>query len=593
MKHLLLIVFLSIFQLAFAQQDSSLFINGRLTDVFMNEPIPFVTVYNKTLHQGTITAEDGYFRLRISSAKDSVIVSAIGYKPLVVKLFQNQEYYSVEMEANATNLDEVVVLPADETPLFEVLQKCLKHKSIRETGKSYYMLRSFREEKQVELVEGYYNINVNGYDVEDLELKAGRLALQTYEDRYFTSQAGSDAIVQLKTFEENRYFPQTPLNVKLKEAQKLFRLEIQSRYCNEKNDSVYVIHYRPKLKAPQNFEGTIWVNVSRNVIEKLTMNCTDCQNYPFSPIFPTDSIRKVDLNITRTFVVTEGHQTFNHIDFSYRVDYVSRPGKPERSEYSVQTNAVLYAYDYAEEFDLPKFQFVANTQDYRKLNAFPYNPFFWDNRTEFDMNDADNRNDAFFKDPQSITNVRFFKSQRTETPPEDKNVKTMGYLEHPYIHWSKNRVFLREIVPDSIEKAVLGTEKSRLYHLEVQLFVDFNAYSDSTNILTETIFDPYLTYYYLPIDANTNCFINMYFDLCEVHRRRLEEAFSLRVNPSREEIQVVYDQFMKSSEEEKTIFLKEVDRGTNLKAMSKWNEYIMETVRIDNMKLFQLEAEKN
>jgi len=592
MKLLPLLVFGLFLQLANAQQDSLRVISGRLTDGLTTDPIPFVTVYNKTLRQGTITAEDGYFRIRVSSMNDSVIVTAIGYKPMALGLYVNQEYYSVEMEANSTNLDEVVVQPTDETYLFEALQRCRKHNSAVQTGKSYYMLRSFRNEKQVELVEGYYNMSVNGYDIEQLGLKAGRLALQTAENRYFTSQAGSDAIVQLKTFEENAYFPQTPLNVKLREGKKLFRLEIQSRYLDEKNDSVYIIHYRPKIKAPRNFEGIIWVNTSRNTIEKLTMNCTDCQNYPFLPIFPTDSIRKVDLNITRTFTSKEKYQVFNHIDFSYRVDYVSRPGKPERSEYSVQTDAVLYAYDYTNKFTLPAFQFVANTQDYRKLNAFPYNSFFWENSTEFDMNNEDNRNDVFFKDPKSLTNIRFFKSQLTETPPTNRKVKTMGYMEHPYIHWSPNRIYLREMVPDSLEKAVYGTEKSLLYHLEVQLFMDVNVYNDSTNILTATIFDPFFTFYYLPIDVNGNCFINMYFDLCEIQRRQLDMELHSLSHPDEQEVKAVYDRFLIRAEKQREVFLKEVDRGHVKKAMEKWNEYIFKELQINNMQLFQPQFDK-
>lgn len=589
MKLLLLLVFALFVQLAHAQQDSIAYVEGKLTDDVTNEPIPFITIYNKTLQLGTITSENGYFRIGIASVNDVIEIRAIGYQSQNVPLIQDERYYSIQLQPNATDLEEVVVLPTDETYLFETLQRCKKQHATTETGKSYYQLRSFRNEKQVELVEGYYNMNVNGYDVEGLELKAGRLALQTFEDRYFTSQAGSDAIVQLKTFEENDYFPQTPLNLKLKQGMKLFRLDMESRYRDEKNDSIYVIRYRPKIKAPRNFEGTIWVNISRNTVEKLTMNCADCQNYPFSPIFPTDSIRKVDLNITKTFVSSAKSQLFQHIDFSYRVDYVSRPGKPERSEYVVQTDAVLYAYDYAHQFDLPEFHFVANTQDYRKINAFPYNPFFWDQHTEFDMNDEDNRNDAFFQDPHSLTNVRFFKSQRTETPTNRK-VKTMGYMEHPYIHWSTNRIFLREILPDSTELKALRTEKALMYHLEAQIFMDVNVYNDSTNVLTEAVFDPYQTYYYLPIDVNGNCFINMYFDLREIQRRKLEEELSHLVQPNPSQIRETYDRFVSSSEAECTTFLKEVDRGTNLQAMVKWNDYIKEKLEIDNISLFNLET---
>ncbi len=588
MKLTLLLVFFFVFCSGFAQQDSVRIIEGRLQDEVSKQSIPFVRVYNKTLKQGTITSETGYFRIAISSVYDSVEIKCIGYRPLILKLNLQQAFYSVDLEPNAKDLAEVEVKPVSDDYLFDLLQKSAKHKKTTETAKSYCMLTSFYDTTQIELVEAYYNLNMKGYDIQSLELKAGRLALQTFDDRYFTSQAGSYTISQLKMYDENEFFPQTPLNLNFREAKKLFRLEQSAAYRDDKMDSIYVIHYRPKSNSAKNFEGKIWYNLRTSNIEKITMRCIACENHPFLPLFPTDSIKQVDLNITKTFSAEDGNPLFNHVDFEYKVDYVSRPGKQEEARFSIRTKAVLYAFDTEEKFALPKFEFKEGVNDYRKINAFPYNDFFWKNNNEFDVNEQNNRNQAFFDHPRSMTNALFFKSYNSDWKIRNPKEKNRNYFEHPYIHWSTNRVFLREMLPDSTLKFNLQTEKSLMYNLNVQTFMDVNSYADSLDILTETVFDPYETFYYLPIDVYANCFINMYFDLCELQRRKLVKELNVLKDHSVESLNAAYDNFMLAAQKERELFLKEVDRGTVKKTMEKWNAYIQKEIGIDNITLFEL-----
>ena len=589
MKTTLLFLFLFISGFSFSQKDSEIIIEGRVQDEISKQSIPFVRVYNKTTKQGTITSETGYFRIAISSEKDTVEIKSIGYTPLILRIDLQQAFYNIELEPNAKDLLEVEVKPVSDDYLFDLLQKSDKHKKTTETAKSYCMLTSFYDTTQIELVEAYYNLNMKGYDIQSLDLKAGRLALQTFGDRYFTSQAGSYTISQLKLYDENDFFLQTPLNLSSHEAKKLFRLEQSAAYRDEKLDSIYVIRYRPKNNTAKNFEGKIWYNLNTTNIEKITMRCTDCDSHPFLPLFPTDSIKQVDLNITKTFSAEDGNPLFNHVDFEYKVDYVSRPGKQEEARFSIRTKAVLYAYDTEDKFELPKFEFKEGVNDYRKINAFAYNDFFWKNNNELDLNEQNNPNQSFFENPKSMTNALFFKSSNSDWKTRNPREKNRNYFEHPYIHWSTNRVFLREMIPDSNLKFNLQTEKSLMYNLNVQTFMDVNSYADSLNILTETVFDPYETFYYLPIDVYANCFINMYFDLCELQRRKLEDELRKTPNPTTSILGNAYDQLMLEAKKQQALFLKEVDRGTTEKAMRKWNEYILKELGIDNMSLFELE----
>jgi len=129
------------------------------------------------------------------------------------------------------------------------------------------------------------------------------------------------------------------------------------------------------------------------------------------------------------------------------------------------------------------------------------------------------------------------------------------------------------------------------YNLEVRHFVDINTYHDSTNVLTTTIFDPYESYYHLSIDSKANCFINIYFDLCEIERRKLESDIRAAL-PDMDMVQDVYNQFEDRLEKQKYEYLKAVDRGINQQETIKWNAVVKEKLGIDNIALFRPYEEK-
>jgi hypothetical protein len=132
---------------------------------------------------------------------------------------------------------------------------------------------------------------------------------------------------------------------------------------------------------------------------------------------------------------------------------------------------------------------------------------------------------------------------------------------------------------------------SALYHLEAQLYYDFIPSADTFVLMISCILDPYLTYYNLSVDPAVNCFINMYFDLCEIARRKFE-AKCLQVNLPHDQRQValIYEETKQALDLQLKDFLAQVDRGQNRKAMLKWNDYIKEELGMDNLAVFALDV---
>lgn len=125
----------------------------------------------------------------------------------------------------------------------------------------------------------------------------------------------------------------------------------------------------------------------------------------------------------------------------------------------------------------------------------------------------------------------------------------------------------------------------------MQVFSDFVELKDSSYIITETILDPFFTFYYLPVDKYTNCFLNLYFDLCEIERRKFEKEIKIKKLNQEEYVQLRKN-FDFQLEAKQAQFLKEVERGTNRKSLEKWNQLVFDELKIDNITLFGLYTEK-
>jgi hypothetical protein len=290
----------------------------------------------------------------------------------------------------------------------------------------------------------------------------------------------------------------------------------------------------------------------------------------------------------------------NRVDFSYEFEYQSRhnatPGletltdsvynadylnknKWSENDRRIRSNAILYTYDYENSFDLPRFQFSKKcVRDYHKINAMPYNEFFWQNNDEFKIIDFENRNDAFYSQQDVITNRTWFF--------ENKYFKKV--YEAPFITWSDKRILMKDVSGNyspgdhSDPKALAD-----MYKLGVKIFMDINTYSDSTNVITSTVFDPWDTFYLLPVDSVTNCFLNIYFDICEIERRKFAQEIREK-KYTKAQMFLAYDEVQKKIEQLTDAYLKEVERGTNRKQLEKWNRYDMQSLGIDNMSLFNL-----
>ena len=546
-----------------------------VVDSTSNEIIPFATVFNSTQQTGTISDKYGLFELNEIKINDLIQVSFIGYKK---RHFLAREMLSMDTVylQQHTQMLEAVNIYADNSYLYKLLQDSKKTKSTTtKTAKTYYALQSFYDQEMVELVESYYNGSYSGYNIETLGLKNGRIALAPFHNNYFVSQESSRAVYMHKLFGKNEYFPSSPFQLPLKKLKKLYNLQLISKYKDENNSSIYVVSFDPKEQTKEYFSGKVWINFNSKHIVKVQLTIQNAKSHPFIDLAreKLDSITQINLDITKTYQNIEGKAYTNSITFNYQI----ANKRINDSRHNIHTEVVLYAYDYNQEFILPKFDFTSGSnEDYKKISVSPYNTFFWENIDEFGMKALKEQNETFVTDRASATSQTLF-----NIPIHENGNQFFGF---PYTQWSKNRIRIKENV-ENLEKYA-GLMPSDRYNLEVQIYMDINQLNDSLNVVTKTIFDPYKTFYHFAPNNEGLAFINLYFDWTEIQRRKLQQQ--LVVQPTQEKMIAVYHQFMKSMKVESQLYFQEVDRGTNQKEMIKWNALVREALKIDNLELFQV-----
>ena len=172
--------------------------------------------------------------------------------------------------------------------------------------------------------------------------------------------------------------------------------------------------------------------------------------------------------------------------------------------------------------------------------------------------------------------------------------KSRFWFEYNHFPWSaKERVTLKKDINKEDEDQPLEptfesyTDK---YNLDVQIFFDVNVIRDTIYCLTETIFDTFDTFYHLPEEPYTNCFINLYFDLCEIARREMEQKSGTGLQ-SIEGLEALYESTLRDLDRQLARFQKEVQLGAHRKNLEKWNELVKDKLGIDNIALFELNDE--
>lgn len=88
-------------------------IKGKILDEISQQPIPFATIGVSQCGFGTVSNEEGYFRLVLpqNATKKLLLIRQIGYKPREISLANIEENHTIFLTPDPVLMDEVLVVP--------------------------------------------------------------------------------------------------------------------------------------------------------------------------------------------------------------------------------------------------------------------------------------------------------------------------------------------------------------------------------------------------------------------------------------------------------------------------------------------------
>ena len=277
-------------------------IQGVVTDSLTNDPIPYLSVFYEGKGVGSITDNDGHYKVETRKGWNKLTFSAVGYVTKVVNIIPGvTKNLNVRMRPDDIMLDEVVVKPKREkysrknNPAVELMKKVIAHKNNNKPSENdYYQYNK------------YQKITMSLNDVTPEMLEKGM-----YKKMPFLKD-------QIELCEETNKFI-LPISVDETASQKIYRKHPKSEKTIIKGMSSTGVN---ELFATGDMLSTVLKDVFTDV--NIYDNDIRLLQYPFiSPISSSDAISFYKFYIMDTTFVDKDkcfHLTFvpnNSQDFGF------------------------------------------------------------------------------------------------------------------------------------------------------------------------------------------------------------------------------------------------------------------------------------
>jgi hypothetical protein len=365
-------------------------------------------------------------------------------------------------------ISAIEVNNGNQEALATLLLASVKHqRQPSDTSHAYLEVRSFLDEQQVELVEGYYYLVQGSFSPQEAIFKTGRFALYPAQNRYFASHASADILLGFKLTEANPIFPHSPFNVG-KKPQKYFRFVVKDSVQFKDQDTLLEIRFIPKKSDGNSFSGTAWINPRTAELRHILLSCLNCQQQPFTALFPSDSIQTLNFHLQCAFSPELKGSTLTHLKASYELTYLSRAETSASAVQHYYSESNLQVYESEQAISFPHFEFQNGVNIYRKIMAFPYPSSYWSGHlASFPNSSVQSRNQIFYQNA-TINNLKM----------EERSIRYTRLFEHPFIPWSAQRILIREDLQAAATQNSTPQPISpdgnlaQPFHIGIQLFYD-------------------------------------------------------------------------------------------------------------------------
>ncbi len=344
-------------------------ISGRIIDKSTNEPLNDVTIHLLNSPDMTLSKEDGSFSIITSRWEDSLEVTSIGFKRLVVSLQKNHtQDLLVKMETEAQALQTVVIMGAerDKEPGKRYMKKVIANKNLNNPDrfKNYSYRQYIRHEVDIDNLHS----SANGKGLKSLVLKmyqnadsgnTGSKLLPVYfselvSDRYHSVSplVDKENVLAKKTLglETDKFLWQldkfnfsynvydnwyTIFNQTFASPLSNTAFNYYNFYFNDSSvvngKKVYTIRFMPKQKYENAFSGSIWINDSTFSVKKIEMHLDKTANLDFIKNVKYSEEYKLSKDLSTGKAVYMPYKFVSTVEFETGIELLGIPA-PQNSK---------------------------------------------------------------------------------------------------------------------------------------------------------------------------------------------------------------------------------------------------------------------
>ncbi|MBU2555665.1 MAG: carboxypeptidase-like regulatory domain-containing protein [Bacteroidetes bacterium] len=550
-----------------------------------NEKLAYASIQFKGSNNGAITNEDGEFLIhREKLVSDTLVVYFMGYISREIAIDETNDRLTITLEKAVHTLKEVVVLADQESYAYGLLTKLIKKyrgKTENLSSKAYLSIYS-KMNQPLEIFEAFYNAELNPRDgITSLELKNGRAGLIKKDNFAFVSLNTTDILSDFSPFLKvmNQKLPIGPTNLNNSAIKSKYHLEIED-LLNDGDEHTAVIAFNPKINNGLYFSGKIYINIGRNELQKLTLEIKNTKQDFLKSIQENTLVDSLNIKLELNY--EQNSTRLQSMIYDYDFILSSQP------QNRIVSRALLAFYDYGSPFEMPLSEPVNLGFDYQRILSYPFNKHFWE--ANYYLPISQNKTD--------FTN--FFKTRGYLINHDSISVQS-PYIESPYLNWSTtNRLIWSDIpnkkpiLPQGDESGVLviAYQTAGNSYLRGHLFLDYEVEGPNTYYYSRASIDRDLSFFKdMRRDVYTLVYLNIYFDLYEVHRRMLMDKLNSLGSAKRKEIANIYQEELKLLHNELQSMRKETQQGFNVEGLSNWNFYIKKKLGVNNFKIFGVEED--
>ena len=564
-------------------------LGSRVIDAASLEPLPYASVVCTRTGESVITNAEGVFRMTEVLDADTLVISYLGYQRFQTIVATMRQLPEARLLPLRTELSAVQVVGRSDA-VYDLVIASGKH--LRQIGKYegkvYFELETRTAERTVEGIECFYNGRFNGANIEALDLKQGRIGLLPDKNRFVVNLNTSRGFMLLHPAESNSAFPATPLQYRSRKAlRRDFELTVLAVTYDP--DELYHIRFTPKDSGGAFFQGELWIDARTAVVKSLQLDCDSCTRHPFQAIVPGDELHGLELHYRQTYVPWQGRSMLSTIEMEYALTYHGSAGDPRLAapaedlalDRRMRTKGILHLYAPEVRFILPLFRYDAGQTDYRKVLSMPYDSAFWAEAPGLVPTERQLQDQALFAKEGLLV------GKNSALDRSGRNGR--GFFESNYAFWSaQQRIGLKGTMAESayVPPVAMSTDvTANQVHLVVQLYLNIDRADTGYRTFSATVFDGFSSYCHLDDKRNADLLLNIFFDLCEIERRRMQAALD-QPGLSIERIRAIHADAEKSMDRISAKFLKETRYGMDAEKMAKWNGRVVSELGVDNFALF-------